>query len=235
MPADNIKQIVESLYHALQYHELRNPRQSDVDKKTRNTSVIDLKPALSPIIYDGMLDGGDIDGYHIDFPIKAVPGVRGSGLVTSESPNITIKPAPGWNKPTYKANIFTGEVTRTADPKYAGGWLLDVDPEKQGPRLRAAQTVLKMLDGGTLEQQSVAHDKARELIKDLSPELSDKLSDKLKARIPGYLLWGGGGALLGRLIAGKNRRLLGYGLGAATGVLANYLRRKSYYGSLVGW
>lgn len=235
MPDDNLKQIVRSLHHALQYHELRNPRQSDVDKNTRNTSVINLNPALPPVIYKGMLDGGDVSGYQIDFPIKAIPGVRDSGLVTSESPDITIKPAPGWNRPTYKANIFTGEVTRAADPKYGGGWLLDVDPEKQGPRLRAAQTVLKMLDGGTFKQQSVAHDKARELIKDLAYELSDKLSDKLRARIPGYLLWGGGGALLGRLIAGKKRRMLGYGIGAATGVLANYLRRKSYYGGLVGW
>lgn len=57
----------------------------------------------------------------------------------------------------------------------------------------------------------------------------------LKNKLPSYAAWTAGGALLGRLIAGKKNRLAGYLLGGLTGAAANFARRKSYYGGLINW
>lgn len=61
------------------------------------------------------------------------------------------------------------------------------------------------------------------------------IRDKLLRRGLSYGASGGIGGLLGALIAGRGRRLLGGGIGLAAGLLANYLRRKSYYGKTVKW
>lgn len=48
--------------------------------------------------------------------------------------------------------------------------------------------------------------------------------------MPSYLASTLGLGALGSLLAGSGNRLLGFGGGAALGILANYLRRRSYYG-----
>lgn len=61
------------------------------------------------------------------------------------------------------------------------------------------------------------------------------LGSKLAVRGLGYGLSAAGGGALGALVAGKGNRLLGGSIGVAAGLLANYLRRKSYYGKTVKW
>lgn len=76
-------------------------------------------------------------------------------------------------------------------------------------------------------------------VKDASEEhFAEKYGDvldKIRVRGLGYGLSGLGGGALGALIAGKGNRLLGGGIGVAAGLLANYLRRKNYYGKTVKW
>jgi hypothetical protein len=67
-------------------------------------------------------------------------------------------------------------------------------------------------------------------IKDIEGELSGA---HLPQVLGGYASFGAGGGLAGALIAGKGRRLAGAGVGSILGLVANYLRRKSYYGNLI--
>lgn len=66
-------------------------------------------------------------------------------------------------------------------------------------------------------------------------EAGKSLAGVLKTRMPSYALSALGLGALGRLIAGKKHAAWGWGGGIAAGLLANYLRRKSYYGSNISF
>ena len=71
------------------------------------------------------------------------------------------------------------------------------------------------------------------VMNDLSDELETEqgnLADKIYGRLPSYGLWGLGGAGLGAWIGGPKHRWSGAAIGGVGGLLANYLRRKTYYG-----
>lgn len=249
------REFAKSIKHGIQHYSVKEGHNG----RTPDTvNYYDFSESIPTIIARAFGNDSHVSGMRIRTPNHAVDGNNYTGVLSRDNRKLTFEPAPGYNRPTYTYDIYNGGLEKVKDAPRAGYNLLDIDPDKAGPRLRAINRALNhasYISEGEVQEQpdvdirkilndpegklelrgSYAYDKADKVIEDLKQELSDKLTDKLKARIPGYLLWGGGGALLGRLIAGKKRRLLGYGLGVATGVLANYLRRKSYYGGLVGW
>lgn len=249
------RELAESIKNGIQHYSVKE----GYNGRTPDTvNYHDFRESIPSIIADAFGSDSHVSGMRIRTPNHALKGNNYTGVLSRDHRKLTFEPAPGYNRPTYTYDIYSGELEKVKDAPRAGDNLLDIDPDEAGPRLRAINKALnhasyisenevqeqpdkdirKILEApeGKLELRGgYAYDKADKVIEDLKPELADSLADKLKARIPSYLLWGGGGALLGRLIAGKKRRLLGYGIGAATGVLANYLRRKSYYGGLVGW
>lgn len=245
---DIVIAIADSVANAITHHSV---------KRGGNGALIparieDISESMPPVISKSLVpDSGeakhDVVGYVTALPKWYPTSGTGAGHreVNMGDPTITIKPAPLWNNPTYKANLLTGRVDMIKAPIEGGKNILAIPTSKMGRRLRNISTAMtdryhaamNALSGAreTHKELEAADNMVRTVMKDLKPELSNDLSVKLKTRLPSYLLWGGGGSILGRLIAGKNNRLLGYGLGGITGVLANYLRRKSYYGDLVGW
>lgn len=243
-----VRQIADSIANAAMHHSVKQGSNGALIP----TRLEHIRESLPPIIYKSITpdvgeDKDDVDGYVTQLPKWYPTSGTGAGHreINMGDPTIVIKPAPLWNNPTYRANLLTGKIDMIKAPIEGGKNILAISPSKMGRRLRAISTAMtnryyaatNALSGAreTHKELEAADDMVRTVMKDLKPELSDDLSVKLETRLPSYLLWGGGGSILGRLIAGKNNRLLGYGLGGLTGLVANYLRRKSYYGDLVGW
>ena len=63
----------------------------------------------------------------------------------------------------------------------------------------------------------------------------DSIRRSLAERGMSYAASGIGGGVLGAAVAGEGNRLTGFGVGTATGLLLNLLRRKLYYGDVVKW
>jgi len=87
------------------------------------------------------------------------------------------------------------------------------------------------------QHKTPAAKKALSLLSKLKAEIAasnDPFAwETIKLRGPSYLAFALAGAGIGRLIAGRKKRWWGYGLGAAVGLGANFLRRKHYFGEYI--